>query len=80
MCRFQAEEEAKQHTRLSEQLGEMHKKQEVEVCGMISVMKLCVLTLYTLILKNSWPLRPRIDVSRHLLCFFIPGQTTEHVA
>lgn len=35
MCRLQAEEEAKQHARLSEQLGEMHKKQELEVCGTI---------------------------------------------
>lgn len=40
MGRLQAEEEAKQQTlRLSEQLEEMHKKQEVEVCGTISAKK-----------------------------------------
>lgn len=34
MCRLQAAEEAKQQTRgLSEQLEEMQKKQEIEVCG-----------------------------------------------
>lgn len=37
MGRLQAEEEGQQQTlRLSEQLKEMHKKQEVEVCGTIS--------------------------------------------
>ncbi len=40
MGRLQAEEEAKQRTlRLSEQLEEMHKKQEVEVCDTISAKK-----------------------------------------
>lgn len=41
MGRLQAEEEAKQQTlRLSEQLEEMQKKQEMEVCGTVSAKKL----------------------------------------
>lgn len=59
MCRLQAEEEAKQQTlRLSEQLGEMHKKQEVEVCGTISAMKLQHLWCINFVctdLSDSWP-------------------------
>lgn len=40
MGRLQAEEEAKRRTlRLSQQLEEMQKKQEVEVCGTISERK-----------------------------------------
>lgn len=40
MCRLQAKEETKQQScRLSEQLGEMQKKQETEVCGTISSVK-----------------------------------------
>lgn len=41
MGRLQAEEQAKQQSlRLSEQLEEMHKKQELEVCGTVSARKL----------------------------------------
>lgn len=41
MGRVHSEEEAKKQTiRLSEQLEEMHKKQEVEVCGTVSTRKM----------------------------------------
>lgn len=40
MCRSQAEESAKQQAlRLSEQLSELHKKHEVEVCGIVFLKK-----------------------------------------
>lgn len=40
MCRLQAEESAKQQAlTLSEQLSELHKKHEVEVCGTVFLMK-----------------------------------------